>query len=721
MGAKLELGSLLHNRYHIVEILGQGGMGSVYRAVDENLGVDVAVKENLFTTEDYARQFRLEAVILANLRHAHLPRVTDHFVIPEQGQYLIMDYIDGEDLRDRIERNGPISEEEAILIGAAMCDALQYLHTRNPSIIHRDLKPGNVRISKDGHIYLVDFGLAKLVKAGQATTTGARAMTPGYSPPEQYGTARTGPRTDIYSLGATLYAALTGTIPEDGLARAVDNVELVPLREYNPKVSRKLAAAIEKAMAVHPEDRFQSAQEFGQALLNSKSNTQRQDGEIVIAPPPQSPGSEDNGKLAQEIPDDNGNGPTPPPPSKSPRNPHRARWWVFLSFFLLTIVVALGSILIFLSPITKALLGNLITSTPTSSVALAIITPAAQVETSLQPSATQTKPTSPSPSSTFTRTLLPSLTAFQTPTPTQTPAATATSLGGGFSQLAYVSDHSGMPQIFIMNSDGSNPLQITNLTFGACQPSWSPDGERLVFTSPCSKRQDDYPGANLYIINSNGSNLIPLQTGAEGNFDPAWSPDGTRIAFTSLRDGSRQIYVLTLGNNQVTRLTGVSRDVRLPDWSMQPAWSHSGTQIVFTGHGLLTDSLQIWEMSDAGLGQSFLIHRGADRWNSLPDWSPDGKTILFSETMGAQELGWLMRFDSETLSVDHLRTGASGTHGDYSPDGAWVAYESKDNEDTNRQDFDIYLVRSDGTGAIVRLTNALTMEFDPAWRPIIAP
>jgi Tol biopolymer transport system component len=278
-----------------------------------------------------------------------------------------------------------------------------------------------------------------------------------------------------------------------------------------------------------------------------------------------------------------------------------------------------------------------------------------------------------------------------------------------------------MPQIFIMNSDGSNPLQKTNLTFGACQPSWSPDGERLVFTSPCSQRQDDYPGANLYIINSDGSNLTPLETGAEGNFDPAWSPDGTRIAFTSLRDGSRQIYVLTLGSNQVTRLTGVSRDVRLPDWSMQPVWSPSGTQIVYTGHGLLTDSLQIWEMSDAGLGQSFLIHRGADLWNSIPDWSPDGKTILFSETMGAQELGWLMRFDSETLSVDHLRTGASGTHGDYSPDGAWVAYESKDNEDTNRQDFDIYLVRSDGTGAIVRLTNALTMEFDPAWRPIITP
>src|SRR5512137_134976 len=246
MSAALEPGAFLHKRYRIVEILGQGGMGSVYRAVDENLGMDVAVKENLYTSQEYARQFRLEAVILANLRHPNLPRVTDHFVIGDQGQYLIMDYIEGEDLRQRMERSGPISEEEAILIGAAMCDALHFLHTRKPAIIHRDVKPGNVRISPDGHVYLVDFGLAKLIRGGQATTTGARAMTPGYSPPEQYGTARTDLRTDVYSLGATLYAGLTGIIPEDGLARAMDNVELTPIRKRNPRVSKKLAATIEK-------------------------------------------------------------------------------------------------------------------------------------------------------------------------------------------------------------------------------------------------------------------------------------------------------------------------------------------------------------------------------------------------------------------------------------------------------------------------------------------
>ena len=282
----LERGALLHKRYRIVEILGQGGMGSVYHAVDENLGVDVAVKENLFTTDEYARQFRLEAVILANLRHPNLPRVTDHFVIGDEGQYLVMDYIEGEDLRQRMERLGNITEDEAILIGAAICDALTYLHTRKPAILHRDLKPGNVKITPDGHIFLVDFGLAKVLHGSQATTTGARAMTPGYSPPEQYGTARTDPRTDIYSLGATLYAALSGIIPEDGLARAMDNTQLTPLRKRNGKVTRRFAATIEKAMSVDPADRYQTAEDFKHALLGSKTKTQKLPGDFVMQPLP---------------------------------------------------------------------------------------------------------------------------------------------------------------------------------------------------------------------------------------------------------------------------------------------------------------------------------------------------------------------------------------------------------------------------------------------------
>ena len=267
----LNQGQLLRQRYRIIEALGHGGMGSIFRAVDENLGVEVAVKENLFTIDDYARQFRREATILASLRHTNLPRVSDHFSIEDQGQYLIMDYIEGEDLQERLERIGPIDEGEVVFIGAAICDALSYMHSRDSVVLHRDIKPANVRITPAGGVYLVDFGLAKVMHGDQTTTTGARAMTMGFSPPEQYGAARTDARTDIYSLGATLYTALTGLTPEDSLAQTMDQLELTPVRERNPQVSKRVAEAVEKALQVHPNDRWQMAAEFKNELLKAQS------------------------------------------------------------------------------------------------------------------------------------------------------------------------------------------------------------------------------------------------------------------------------------------------------------------------------------------------------------------------------------------------------------------------------------------------------------------
>ena len=518
----LERGALLHKRYRIQEILGQGGMGSVYRAVDENLGVPVAVKENLFTTDEYARQFRLEAVILANLRHPNLPRVTDHFVIGDQGQYLIMDYIDGEDLRQRMERAGNISEDEAILIGSALCEALGYLHTRKPAILHRDIKPGNVKITHDSEIFLVDFGLAKVLQGtNQATTTGARAMTPGYSPPEQYGTARTDLRTDIYSLGATLYAALTGIIPEDGLARAMDNTQLTPLRKRNNKVSKRLAAAIEKAMAVDPSERFQNAEEFKRALLGSKSKTQRLQGDYVIPPPPE---------LAEEIRQNPIERASQPPvamqqdfksgppvreaavfkPKRKKRTGRRVFSSILLVLFLMAftivgavrfrpdiiptqVVSALGPINGFPIPFLSTA-----TSTPTPLASATEIHEAAGTATLLPVIETSVP----------TRTSTPSATPMValTSTASDTPIPQATRMGGGFGQIAFASDRAGVPQIFMRNVDGTNEVQLTNLDNGACQPSWSPDGSRLVFISPCLHRADS-PGSPTAIPASSRSTL----------------------------------------------------------------------------------------------------------------------------------------------------------------------------------------------------------------------
>ncbi|HEY9152085.1 MAG TPA: protein kinase [Anaerolineales bacterium] len=724
----LERGTLLHKRYRIIEILGQGGMGSVYRAVDENLGVDVALKENLFTTDEYSRQFRLEAVILANLRHPNLPRVSDHFVVGDQGQYLVMDFIDGEDLRQRMERMGTISEDDAIIVGAAICDALAYLHTRKPPIIHRDIKPGNVKVTPDGHIYLVDFGLAKIFQGTQATTTGARAMTPGYSPPEQYGTARTDPRTDIYSLGATLYATLCGIIPEDGLARAMDNAQLTPLRKRNSKVSRRLSAAIEKAMAVDPAERFQNADDFKKALLGSKSKTQQLTGKYTVVPPPDIPEvpaesavNEPESPRPKQL-----TGPVPPPPvdenkpfvpPNKKRRGSRGIWtWIIL---LLLIGAVLG---IYLKP-------GLLPANIRGALPFAQATPTSTA------SPTEESTSTPLPTLTFTP-VPPTATFTATPThistamtrtltaPIASSVITVTvTLGptpiGGTGEIAFASDRSGIPQIYLSDLTGNAIQPITNVPDGACQPSWSPDGKQLVFVSPCKARADlsDPPLANtaLYIINADGSNLTPLPTAPGGDFEPAWSPDGKRIAFTSIRDGHMQIYSVNLTDQSVTRLTNTPPDVD----TRQPAWSPFSNQIAYAEKRF--GAYQIWTMTDTGQGPQQVVRSGPSLWDYRPAWSPDGKLILFNERNSSGPVQpWVMVIPFEKRGTDsayRLKLDPlPEENAHYSPDGAWIVFEGI-SDNSNR---DIFYAAANGTNR-TRITIDPGVDFDAVWKPVLVP
>jgi len=724
----LERGALLHKRYRIVEILGQGGMGSVYHAIDENLGVDVAVKENLFTTDEYARQFRLEAVILANLRHPNLPRVTDHFVIGDQGQYLVMDYIEGEDLRQRMERTGNITEDEAILIGAAICDALTYLHTRKPAILHRDLKPGNVKITPDGHILLVDFGLAKILHGSQATTTGARAMTPGYSPPEQYGTARTDPRTDIYSLGATLYAALSGIIPEDGLARAMDNTQLTPLRKRNGKVSRRFAAAVEKAMGIDPSDRFQNAEDFKHSLLGSKTKTQKLPGDFVIQPlPPEVLEEIKQSALEKESQPaadfkslqskDSSHADELPvfKPRRKKRKGRRLIWATLLS--LLLVSAAIVGVVQFrpdLVPSGMVSAWNAVqlpffsTKTPAPFPTPTVTLFAVQASTT----GTVGLPTAiNTPTLAVTEALQPEeLTA----TPDNTPIPVATHMGGGTGQIAFASARSGVPQIYLSNADGTALAPLTSMENGACQPSWSPDGSQLVFISPCTRRgeffETAYRESSLYTINVDGTGLKTLTTVPGSDFDPAWSPDGGRIAFTSVRDGNKQIYVLDVNTLAITRLTSVDADIE----SSQPSWSPDGNLIAYTVKRVGT--YQVWAMTDTGQENVQLARSGQALWDYLPVWSPDGKNIFFNQRRPDPTRPWLMRVNYEDLELDPTRLNFPTPIEDveFSPDGLWLVFEGKDNSTGN---WDIYFMTVAGSGR-TRLTTDPEVDFDPTWRPI---
>ncbi|MEW5873507.1 MAG: SUMF1/EgtB/PvdO family nonheme iron enzyme [Chloroflexota bacterium] len=280
-------GDILHNRYRIVKLLGQGGFGAVYKAWDTSFDEPVALKESLEISPAAQKQFQLEAKLLFKLRHANLPRVQDIFVVPNQGMYMVMDYIEGEDLAQMLERTGaPLDEAQALAWIGQVCTALSYLHAQSPAVIHRDLKPANIRITPQGQAMLVDFGIAKVYDPRLKTTVGARAVTPGYSPPEQYGLGTTDAQSDVYALGATLYTLLTCQEPPasvDIVSGAVPAPQAA--QQVNPQVSAGVSAALEKAMRIDRTARYGSVAEFWEAL-QAGAATPTPPGRPVGAQPP---------------------------------------------------------------------------------------------------------------------------------------------------------------------------------------------------------------------------------------------------------------------------------------------------------------------------------------------------------------------------------------------------------------------------------------------------
>jgi serine/threonine protein kinase len=739
----LERDYILKDRYRILEILGQGGMGAVYIARDENLGVEVAVKENFFTSDEYSRQFRREATILATMRHPNLPRVSDHFEIDEQGQYMVMDYIEGEDLRQRMDRIGPIPDEEVIVIGAAICEALQYLHTRQPSILHRDIKPGNIKINPQGAVYLVDFGLAKIVKGTQATTTGARAMTPGYSSPEQYGTARTDERSDIYSLGATLYAALTNTIPEDGLARAMEQADLTSIRKRNPKVSRRLAIVIEKALEVHPEDRYQTAEEFKLDLLQASTSTKQLQytEEMTVPPPPP--------EVIEEIAKGKGleaTGAQTPPPGKGVsknrvRRLRRERVRRNILAFLV-ILFSVGAIWFQLGmPGKEILVGFLpegwmpaeaeqVTTTPTATLTPTEVSNTAtntptqtgtptRVTILRTPSGTVTETAIPSPTFTATRT---ATLAGGTSTPTLVPLpgqVTPSATPWDFSyplreeEIAFVSDRSGSPQIWLYAVDGGFFQQLTAIEGGACQPAWSPEGRRLTFISPCSENKSVYLDTFIYVLDIDTFEIskLPLD---EGSFDPTWSPDGTKLLFVQAYDlWTSDIFVLSMVDGDIELMSGGSK------LNINPEWSPDGDRVVFTS--TRTDAYYLYIMPDDPGFEPVQLTYVENRKILAPTWSSEDD-IVFSQGP-LDSFVSLMKVSPEMMGVgahvyEQTRMDTDTVYvpeqdPDFNDRGSWIAYESWPESNNH----DIYIIRFDAE-LLIRITTDPSNDFDPVWRPL---
>ena len=261
------LPGVLRGRYRVVRPLGRGGMGAVYLATDALFGDrPCAVKELLgdpaatpAEAAEAEERFAREARLLASLAHPNLPKVHDYF--SEQGKsYLVMEFIDGETLEQRVAREGAQSQTHVLAWALEMCAALEYLHAQTPPVIFRDVAPDNIMVDSAGHVKLIDFGIARIFNPGKQTDT-LRFGKVGYAPPEQYsGRGQTTPRSDLFALGATLHFVLTGRDPAD--------LPFVfpPLRDLNPSVSAEVEQAILSAVQMDPSRRPEDVRAFAEGL-----------------------------------------------------------------------------------------------------------------------------------------------------------------------------------------------------------------------------------------------------------------------------------------------------------------------------------------------------------------------------------------------------------------------------------------------------------------------
>lgn len=318
----LAVGTLVNNRYAVERLIGQGGMGAVYEAIDQRLKGTVALKQTLVEGEQSEKAFEREAQLLARLRHPALPKVIDYFSDAD-GQFLVMEFFPGNDLARLLEQRGePFPVGQVLTWADQLLRALHYLHQQQPPVIHRDIKPQNLKLTTEGDMVLLDFGLARSHARLQSRTTSSGSIlgyTPMYAPLEQIQGTGTDPRSDLYSLAATLHHLLTGSPPVDTLTRAAALISRrsdpqLPPHEINPQVPVAISDLLIRTMSLAPEERADSAEALRLALETAARGAgdlplQMMGGALPL--PPQSWNQETQAAPARSQPPER---PVTPPP-----------------------------------------------------------------------------------------------------------------------------------------------------------------------------------------------------------------------------------------------------------------------------------------------------------------------------------------------------------------------------------------------------------------------
>jgi hypothetical protein len=657
-------------KYVIIEEIGRGGMGAVYKARDVELDRIVAIKvlsPYLVGEPRLVQRFMREARLAANLDHPNIVTIYD---IGGEGSYyyFAMKYLDGVTLKEYVLENGPLSPDEVLPLVRQLTSALDYAHAQN--LVHRDIKPGNVIISSDGHVCLTDFGLAKVAENLKLTASGDTIGTLEYMAPEQArGDAEKS--SDIYSLGVIVYEMLAGRLPFQGNNQATLLYQHLhdpppPLHQWNPSIPPEVEKAVLKAMAKEPADRYQTAGDFYEALEEATRKS------LPVAPArrPMEPAKARPAAPATEV-----RSPRAASPGKSriasvgERVPwlgrawdKMARWftaawdkgaalvpWNRLPSFVQErrwiVPAALGTILVLLIVLLAALL---------SPSAPPVVIPPTSTPTVAPPPPVPTEPPSP------TATPVPSPTATPMPTVPPEPVTAEIALVCGVNEtgegerprLAHWMWGQGAPTVW----PGLPNHPVVSLL------SWSPDGDRVALIVA------EFGVPNLFVVSREGE-LLKLTDSAANKSDPTWSPDGVQIGYANGPEKRRDIYLIPARGGEINDITN---SPNFDEWA--PAWSADGAYLLLAGKDSTMTNTEIFRL-DPLSGERLRLTAAAGE-DIFPSRSPNGSQVAFLSNradLGSDFLIYVMDADGQNARLLYDQP-VWLERPSWSPDGKWLVF-----------------------------------------------
>ncbi len=692
---ELQPGYLLKSRYLIVKQLGQGGMGEVFLADDQSLATQVAVKANHNLNPHATEQFIREARLLASLKHPNLPRVIDYFT-EGNSQFLVMDYIPGEDLRTLVEQKTTFQLTQVLHWAEQLGSALNYLHNQKPPIFHRDVKPANIKLTPSGDVVLVDFGIAKTGDASQETLSGAWGYTPGFAPPEQVSGLRTGAYSDQFSLAATLYYLLAGDSPTDSAQRMMGSQEYAPLKTVNPMLPDRVCSAIDRALEIKPEARFGTITDFTNALADTH--------------PLPEPAPYQRTVVARSRP-----GIPPPPPVfqpsttgiESPR-PRKSSLGIIIALACIVLVGVGGFFLLK----RLGIIGNakpqatlphqvtFVTSAPVTTEALTQEPVIITSETSVPIETTEPLPT-------------------DAPIPGYLPA-------GPGGKVAFVSNRQadGYYQVWLMevaqdetgNLLGINPVQVTFDPGDKSKPSFSPDGTKLIYSGVNSGRASNgIPLENdIWLLDLSQPNPQPIDISQRAGDDlyAAWSPQGDKIAFTSYyrEDKTAQLFLMNPDGSNQTRLS--------EQWAeLYATWNPNAEFLLFVQSVNGVDVLYMrdkFSLYDDSHYFDRTSVEGRLGMVSEPNASLDGTLIAYTRTSGQKRNIYVAPYADRGAVVTQITDSGMDYAPYWSPDKSMLLFTSE--RDGNGEIYVMDIARNQ----LFNLTDYPSQERDPAWQPVPA-